>query len=190
MRCKAYPDQTAGDGYDPEFLITTVLHMERLVHQARPGGQNVHTIRVSDPKMHFSSAHFVEDAEGCERLHGHNYYVEIELSGQLDEHGMVADFRAVRRRIVEICEELDHRVLLPGKSESIQLKHKEDSIEIMVDQKNYVFPASDCVVLPIMTTTAELLAELILQRSGLSDEFEQAKVCVAESRFSFGCYET
>lgn len=150
----------------------------------------MHTIRVSDPKMHFSSAHFVEDREGCERLHGHNYYVEVELSGQLEEHGMVADFRTVKRRIVEICEELDHKVLLPGKSKSIHLTNKEDSIEISVGQKHYAIPASDCVVLPIMATTAELLAELILQRSGLSDEFEQAKICVAESRFSFGCHET
>ncbi|MGM0685708.1 MAG: 6-pyruvoyl trahydropterin synthase family protein [Promethearchaeati archaeon] len=149
----------------------------------------MHSIRVNDPKMHFSSAHFVEDTKGCERLHGHNYYVKIEILGQLDEHDMVADFRLIKQRVGEICEELDHKILLPGESDSINLEHEDDSIEVMVDSRRYVIPSSDCVVLPIRATTAELLAELILKRSGLSEEFEQLKVCVAESRYSFGCYE-
>lgn len=149
----------------------------------------MHSIRVSDPRMHFSSAHFVEDSQGCERLHGHNYYVEVELWGQLKEHGMIADFRVVKRQVAEICEELDHKVLLPGESDSIHLNHEEDSIEIAVNEKRYVIPSCDCVILPISATTAELLAELILKRTGLSEKFDRVKVCVAESQHSFGCHE-
>ncbi len=63
----------------------------------------------------FCFGHRLIDYQGkCNQPHGHNGRVEIRLaSDTLDEMGMVADFRDVRRSIQAwIDEHLDHRMIL------------------------------------------------------------------------------
>jgi 6-pyruvoyltetrahydropterin/6-carboxytetrahydropterin synthase len=61
----------------------------------------------------FSSAHSLREYEGnCERVHGHNWKVEIVVSGkELDDMGIALDFRELKRILKEITGELDHRNL-------------------------------------------------------------------------------
>jgi 6-pyruvoyltetrahydropterin/6-carboxytetrahydropterin synthase len=61
----------------------------------------------------FSSAHALRDYGGpCERLHGHNWRVEVTVSaGELDDRGLAIDFRVLRDHLGEICDRLDHRLL-------------------------------------------------------------------------------
>lgn len=62
----------------------------------------------------FESAHFlplVPDGHRCKNMHGHNYRVEIVVSGSLDERGFVRDFAEVDAEIVPLIMQLDHRVL-------------------------------------------------------------------------------
>jgi len=61
----------------------------------------------------FSSAHRLRGYEGdCERLHGHNYKVEIVVqSMQLDTMGIVMDFRDLKKLLKEVISTLDHQYL-------------------------------------------------------------------------------
>jgi 6-pyruvoyltetrahydropterin/6-carboxytetrahydropterin synthase len=61
----------------------------------------------------FSAAHRLREYRGaCERLHGHNYRVElVAASGKLDALGMVADFRELKRLLEEAAERYDHGFL-------------------------------------------------------------------------------
>ena len=61
----------------------------------------------------FSAAHCLKDYEGaCARLHGHNYRVLIRIAGQeLDDRGMLLDFREVRRICESSTQQFDHRHL-------------------------------------------------------------------------------
>jgi 6-pyruvoyltetrahydropterin/6-carboxytetrahydropterin synthase len=61
----------------------------------------------------FSAAHRVEDYPGnCERLHGHNWKVEITASSsQLDAMGMVVDFRKLKEVADRVLDTLDHAYL-------------------------------------------------------------------------------
>ncbi|MCX7816303.1 MAG: 6-carboxytetrahydropterin synthase QueD [Syntrophales bacterium] len=60
----------------------------------------------------FSAAHSLEMGGRCENLHGHNYHVEITVSGPaLDEKGILVDFRDLKRWVSEILETLDHSYL-------------------------------------------------------------------------------
>ncbi len=80
-------------------------------------------------KTHFSAAHRLPGYAGnCANLHGHNWTVEVFLRGrQLDEAGMLIDFRELRRRVADQIRDLDHRELntlpqfrnLPPTSENI-----------------------------------------------------------------------
>lgn len=61
----------------------------------------------------FAAAHRVEDYPGnCERLHGHNWKVEvISRSAELDQLGMVMDFRKLKELTDRVLERLDHEYL-------------------------------------------------------------------------------
>jgi len=61
----------------------------------------------------FASAHSLRDYPGdCRRLHGHNWKVEVEASAsELDELGMVVDFKVIKQLAKKITDELDHRYL-------------------------------------------------------------------------------
>jgi 6-pyruvoyltetrahydropterin/6-carboxytetrahydropterin synthase len=125
----------------------------------------------------------------CENLHGHNYFVEITISGPLDSDGMVMDFKEIKKQTLRICERLDHKTLLPGKSKSIKVDESEFSYEVTVSGKRYVFPKEDCFMLPLEATTTERLAEFIASQIELSESY-RVKVCVSESIGSMGCYES
>ncbi len=63
-------------------------------------------------------AHRIFEYDGsCERLHGHNYHIEIGISaGALDSLGMIADFRVVKKTLYQALDETwDHRTLLYDK---------------------------------------------------------------------------
>lgn len=62
---------------------------------------------------HFSAAHNLRNVKDmCERLHGHNYKVEVVLSGNnLDETGLLIDFKEIKKNVKIILEQLDHTYL-------------------------------------------------------------------------------
>ena len=61
----------------------------------------------------FAAAHQLRGFRGkCEKLHGHNWKVEVSLSGEeLNNAGLLIDFREVKEATHRILEELDHSFL-------------------------------------------------------------------------------
>ena len=61
----------------------------------------------------FSSAHNLRGYKGkCEDLHGHNWRVEITVeSEELDEIGMLQDFKYLKKKLNAVLEDLDHQYL-------------------------------------------------------------------------------
>lgn len=63
----------------------------------------------------FSASHqlnHLPDGHKCQRLHGHNYTVEIRLTAhELDEHGFVVDFAELERAGLWMRATLDHQHL-------------------------------------------------------------------------------
>jgi 6-pyruvoyltetrahydropterin/6-carboxytetrahydropterin synthase len=118
-------------------------------------------IRVEGGNLKFSSAHFITFGGKCERLHGHNYGVLVELEGELGEDKLVFDFTVLKRLTREICQRLNHRFLLPLHNPHLELTSSSDSWEVRFQEKRYLFPRSDVVELPIDNSSAERLAEYI-----------------------------
>lgn len=122
-------------------------------------------VRVTKDHLVFSAAHFITFAGNiCERLHGHNWRVAAEVAGALDENHYVFDFIALRDALQDIVSELDHRVLLPTKHTAIRVVANEDEVEATYENRRWVFPREDCILLPIENTTAELIARWIAAR--------------------------
>jgi 6-pyruvoyltetrahydropterin/6-carboxytetrahydropterin synthase len=61
----------------------------------------------------FSSAHNLRGYKGkCEDLHGHNWRVEISAqSAELDDIGMLMDFKYLRKKLNAVLETMDHKYL-------------------------------------------------------------------------------
>lgn len=61
----------------------------------------------------FAAAHSLREYPGaCQRLHGHNWKIETEVSAtQVNELGMVMDFKEIKRAVREVTDRLDHQYL-------------------------------------------------------------------------------
>jgi 6-pyruvoyltetrahydropterin/6-carboxytetrahydropterin synthase len=111
----------------------------------------------------FSASHLIPGHDKCGRLHGHSYILHLVLHGEKGDDGMVMDFIELKNALRQVVDELDHRVLLPGRSDTVKIE-KGKEVEVRVPGKRYVFPAEDVVVLDIGHTSAEEMAEHILER--------------------------
>src|SRR4051794_28052687 len=122
-------------------------------------------VRVEKDYLVFSAAHFITLSENvCERLHGHNYRVAAEVFGALNDEQMVIDFIVLRDAMRELIAELDHRVILPTQHPKIHVARVGDSVEAPFEDRRWLFPHGDCVLLPVTNTTAERLAEYLARR--------------------------
>ena len=122
-------------------------------------------VRVTKDYLVFSAAHFITyNGNICERLHGHNYRVAAEVFGPLDENQYVVDFIALRDALRAITGELDHHMLLPTQHPLIAVQANVKSVEVTFEDRRWVFPREDCILLPIANTTTELLARYIGER--------------------------
>lgn len=70
----------------------------------------MYLISVED---HFSSAHQLREYQGkCENIHGHNWKVKAILaSEELDSLGMVLDFTILKKKLREVTDLLDHKMI-------------------------------------------------------------------------------
>jgi len=114
-------------------------------------------------KIRFSAAHVIPEYEKCGRLHGHSYAIHARLHGKQDEKGIIIDFSLVKNILRKIADRLDHKILIPNKSTVVSIEQTNQSIHLQSLGKKYVFPESDCILLPIFSTSAEHLAEYILK---------------------------
>ena len=64
-------------------------------------------------RAEFEAAHRIDGYNGkCQRLHGHNWSVEAVVEGrELDELGMLIDFKVLKAELNKVLDELDHRYL-------------------------------------------------------------------------------
>jgi 6-pyruvoyltetrahydropterin/6-carboxytetrahydropterin synthase len=153
-------------------------------------------IRLDKEYHVFCAAHFITfDGKICEPLHGHNYRVAVEVDGPLDENQYVVDFIALRDALKVITDDLEHHMLLPLEHPTIHVRAEEREVEVQFEDRRWVFPRSECALLPMPNTTAELLARYIGKR--LLDDVEERtgtrperiQVSVDESNGQWGICE-
>jgi 6-pyruvoyltetrahydropterin/6-carboxytetrahydropterin synthase len=124
-------------------------------------------VAVTKEDLVFAAAHFLTlPGHRCERLHGHNYRASVLVEGTLEaESGWVFDFVTLKSLMRRLTDELDHRVLLPTQNPKLAVVRAGERMTVQFDGvERYAFPAVDCMLLPIVNTTAELLAQHLAGR--------------------------
>lgn len=148
--------------------------------------------------LRFSSAHFIPGHETCGFIHGHSYFVDVVIEGErAGEYDFVVDFKDIKSYTKAICDELDHRLLIPVYNDLIDFKDfdkdndsifdlkKERTVFFNVDGKGYSIPSVDCVFLPLPYSSAEELSKFFAESlakklSENYDNLETISVCVNE----------
>lgn len=124
----------------------------------------MYRIEITKDYLGFAAAHFITMKGKCERLHGHNYQIWVEVEGALTEDGYVFDFSQLKQLAKSLCDQLDHRVLLATENPQIQVRQEANSTYAVYGSQSYMFPSNDVVCLPISNTTAELLATYLARQ--------------------------
>ncbi len=154
------------------------------------------SIEVAKDYFNFASAHFLIFANGKrEPLHGHNYQVSVVLEGELDHSGVVLDYITFKPVVKQVCDALDHRTLIQTASPMIKVRTRPQEVEIRYGKQKIVLPRRDVILLPLLNTSTELLAEHVAGqiRRRVRRKFPRAKirfleVGVEEARGQRGYY--
>lgn len=119
-----------------------------------------YSIHVYKQNFNFACAHFMIFENGTrETLHGHNYRVEVEGENSCLNNDMVFDFLDIKPLIREICQELDHHLIIPTLHPNLIIETQEQQIHLKIpDGTAMSFPISDVHLLPVLNTSVERLA--------------------------------
>lgn len=134
-------------------------------------------LKISGDKLTLASAHMLFKHDKCSRLHGHNYEIEVEVEGDLDENNMLIDFGPFKTSVSSMIMELDHKIILPEKNSELDIKLDQKQYIISTcDKKFYRFPKEDVVLVPLESTTVELLSKYLHDK--LKERYSKFKITV------------
>lgn len=129
----------------------------------------MYIIHLAKEPFKFSCSHFtILAADRAERLHGHNYQVQvrIKVNGTDPKLGLAFDFNDVKPLIRQLCETLDERILLPQTSPYLKIQTSvgpRGQVQVDFGPKHYSFPATDTLLLPLVNITSEELARYLCE---------------------------
>jgi len=134
-------------------------------------------VSVSKETFKFNAAHFVAYPGFRERLHGHNYQVSLRLLGSrtICNDGYVLDFGEMKKVVKGVCRDLNEFFLCPMLSDVLTItitggddngddnsggvpNHQKTVKLVCEDGATFLFPCTDCALLPIVHATTEELA--------------------------------
>jgi 6-pyruvoyl tetrahydropterin synthase/QueD family protein len=118
------------------------------------------SIRVYKQYFNFASAHFMIFENGTrEPLHGHNYRVQVRGETPELSNDMVFDFLDIKPIVREICQRLDHKLLLPQAHPLLRFDTQNSNLILTTpDGNTFSFPEQDVLCLPIENTSSERIA--------------------------------
>jgi 6-pyruvoyltetrahydropterin/6-carboxytetrahydropterin synthase len=121
------------------------------------------SIRVYKQYFNFASSHFMIFENGSrEPLHGHNYRVQVKGEAPQLEGDMVFDFLDIKPIVREICDSLDHKLLIPKDCSTLKIyTDKKNYVIETPDESYFSIPQTDVLLLPILNTSAERIAVYI-----------------------------
>ena len=145
-------------------------------------------VHVAKENLKFSAAHFIAYPGFREPLHGHNYQVGVRVEGKLASNGYVIDFGLIKKITREIVDRIDEHTIVPANSDCLRIDRPEPGrVRVRYDSDEFIFPAGDVAMLPIVHSSAEELARYIwgelvsaLRSRGALGDAASIEVSVAE----------
>jgi len=155
-------------------------------------------VRVDKQYFDFSMGHFLLFRDRTrEPLHGHNYRCYVEIEGELSSDLMVQNYIHVKPMVKRLCDELNHRMVLPGRAEDLKVWDDETQVYAEYwDGSKFMFPKQDCLILDVANTSTEMLSVHIWKRMveelgkvGELDRVKAIRVGIEEAPGQMSWYE-
>jgi len=138
----------------------------------------------------FSAAHFIPEHGKCSRLHGHDYGIRIRVFGEMVK-GILFDFVELKRFARKIADELDHHILIPERSDEVEVRKEGATVRVKSQGKEYCIPEEDAVFVDVTIPSAEELARYIGRRIisevNFPENVKGIEVCVDEGPGQGAC---
>lgn len=117
------------------------------------------TVELQKESMKFSAGHTtIFSATEREPLHGHMYTVYLALTTWVEENGMAFDYRYYKKRILELCREINQIFLMPQYSPFLEYAEDQDYYYFTFNHKKIPFLKEDVKLMPMTNITVEELS--------------------------------
>ena len=128
--------------------------------------ESLFTLSINRITFFFRALHYLQDFGKCERLHGHDYYLEAQLQGLKNkENQAVMDFQIIKQDLMKLIKTYDKKILLAENASNQVIRKQENKISVTTPKKSYLFPLDSCTILPLKATTVEELCEYFYLRT-------------------------
>ena len=123
-------------------------------------------LNLAKQNFKFSAAHFlIFDDKNAEKLHGHNYQVQVDLEVSSDvdfsEQGYFVDFNVFKKSIKAQLDLWDEHVLLPAQQKEMKFTSAGNQLNVTFRDRQYSFPKDEVHLLEVTNTSTEQLAALL-----------------------------
>jgi len=140
----------------------------------------------------FSSAHFlIYDGNTRENIHGHNFKVTVQVSSCELENSMVIDFLILEKIVINVINELKDKLIIAQNNKNLKIDKNDKQINLNFHDECISLPIRDCVLLPIINSSTELIAGYIGKevKKQLLIKNISMKICLEEAIGCVGIYE-
>lgn len=146
------------------------------------------SIEIRKQYLHFSAAHFtIFSATERERLHGHNWRLGVEITGEIDDNGLCFDYAIYKKILKDLCQQYDEYMLIAADSPHLTIAEDEEFYLVTHNQRTQPLLKSDTLLLPVKNITIEELATYFLDLLTADRErLEKLKIYAFEVRVSSG----
>jgi 6-pyruvoyltetrahydropterin/6-carboxytetrahydropterin synthase len=132
------------------------------------------TIEIDKESLKFSAAHFtIFSATERERLHGHNFGVEVGVTVPLGPNGMQFSYGDLKTKLKGLCDELDEYTLIAAESPHLNIAHCAPYFDVEFNGETMKLLQADTLLLPIRNTTVEEFARYLKNRLIEDERFIQ-----------------
>lgn len=122
------------------------------------------TVELQKEAMKFSAGHTtIFSATEREPLHGHLYSVYLALTTRVEENGMTFDYRYYKKRIHELCRQLNQTFLMPTESPFLTMSEDNEYYYFTFNHKKIPFLKEDVTLMPLTNITVEELSKWFVQ---------------------------
>lgn len=136
------------------------------------------TIELQKDDMKFCCGHFtVFSSTTRENLHGHNYNLYAAFTTEIGDEGLSFDYRFYKKKIYDLCRQLNQTTLLPGLCKYLTITEEGDYYHVHFDKEVIIFLKRDATIIPITNITVEELSYWFIQQlTANMDEVEKNKI--------------
>ena len=130
------------------------------------------TIEICNQELSFSIAHFTTfSATKRERLHGHNYFVHVCFTAEIQDFGLAFDYEKGKEKLYKLCRSLHSYMVLTKHSPYLTMTEDDIYYQVVFDQDKMFFLKKDTLILPIRNVTIEEMAQWFVDQLSLDTQF-------------------